>query len=75
MGDGGYVRGFKFFIKKGETMTRQDILTVEEISEILEVSRNTIQRKGWRDRTGCPIRKIGKRLYALATEFHRWMRG
>jgi uncharacterized protein YjcR len=56
-------------------MTRQDVLTVEEIAEILGVSRNTIQRKNWRDRTGCPVRKIGKRLYALATEFHRWLRG
>ena len=56
-------------------MTRQDILTVEEISEILGVSRNTIQRKSWRDRTGCPLRKIGKRLYALAAEFYKWMKG
>ena len=56
-------------------MTRQDILTVEQIAEILGVSRNTIQRKSWRDRTGCPVRKIGKRLYALGSEFHKWIKG
>ena len=56
-------------------MTKQDILNVEEIAEILGVSRNTIQRKSWRDRTGCPVRKIGKRLYALAAEFYKWMKG
>jgi len=49
-------------------MTKQDILNVEEIAEILGVSRNTIQRKSWRDRTGCPVRKIGKRLYALGVK-------
>ncbi|MBU3933472.1 MAG: helix-turn-helix domain-containing protein [Candidatus Omnitrophica bacterium] len=56
-------------------MTREDILTVEQISEILGISRNTIQRRLWRERTGCPLRKIGKRLYALAAEFYKWMKG
>lgn len=56
-------------------MTREDILTVEQISEILEISRNTIQRRNWRERTGCPLRKVGKRLYAFATEFYKWMKG
>ncbi len=56
-------------------MTREDILTVEQISEILGISRNTIQRRLWRERTGCPLRKIGKRLYVLAAEFYKWMKG
>ncbi len=54
-------------------MTRQDVLTVEQVSEILGISRNTIQRRNWREKTGCPLRKIGKRLYILTTEFHKWM--
>ena len=54
-------------------MTRQDVLTVEQVSEILGISKNTIQRRNWREKTGCPLRKIGKRLYILATEFHKWM--
>ena len=56
-------------------MTRQDVLTVEQVSEILGISKNTIQRRDWRVKTGCPLRKIGKRLYILATEFHKWMEG
>jgi len=55
-------------------MTRQDILTVEKVSEILGISRNTVQRRDWRDRTGCPLRKIGKRLYVLDAEFARWVK-
>ena len=56
-------------------MTRQDILTVEEVSVLLGISRNTIQRRDWRERTGCPLRKIGKRLYVLVIEFNKWMKG
>ena len=58
-----------------ENMTKQDVLTVEEISNILGISRNTIQRKNWREKTGCPLRKIGRRLYALASEFNKWLKG
>ena len=58
----------------GKEMTREEVLCVEEISDILRISSNTIQRKSWREKTGCPIRKKGKRLFSLATEFHSWMR-
>jgi len=53
-------------------MTRQDILTVEQVSEILGISKNTIQRRNWREKTRCPLRKIGKRLYVLVAEFSKW---
>lgn len=56
-------------------MTRQDILTVEQVSEILGISRNTIQRRSWRVKTGCPIRKIGRRLLAYKKDFEDWVRG
>ncbi|MBL7072864.1 MAG: helix-turn-helix domain-containing protein [Candidatus Omnitrophica bacterium] len=56
-------------------MTRQDLLTVEQVAEILEISQNTIQRKSWREKTGCPLRKIGKRLYTLVKEFDKWLKG
>lgn len=56
-------------------MTSQDVLTVEQVAEILGISRNTVQRRAWREMTGCPLRKIGKRLYALADEFQKWMKG
>jgi len=55
-------------------MTKEDLLTVEQISEILHVSVNTIQRKSWRERTGCPIRNKAGRLFAFIDEFKKWMR-
>ena len=55
-------------------MTKQDVLYIEDISNILRVSSNTIQRKSWREKTGCPIRKKGKRLFSLVAEFHNWMK-
>ena len=54
-------------------MTKQDVLTVEQVAEILQISSNTIQRKNWREKTGCPLRKKGKRLYALVNEFFKWL--
>jgi len=55
-------------------MTVQDVLTVEQVAEILQINRNTIQRKGWREKTGCPLRKKGKRLYSMVKEFNDWMK-
>ncbi len=55
-------------------MTAQDVLTVERVSEILGISRNTIQRRSWRESTGCPLRKKGKRLYSLVKEFNDWLK-
>lgn len=56
-------------------MTRQDIMTVEDISNVLGISKNTIQRRSWRKQTGCPLRKIGKRLYSQTVDFQKWLRG
>ena len=53
-------------------MTVQDILTVEEVADVLRVTRNTVQRKKWRDQTGCPLFKQGKRLFSYRIEFERW---
>ncbi len=55
-------------------MTQYDVLTVEQVSEILGISRNTIQRRNWREKTGCPLRKKGKRLYSMAKEFSEWLK-
>jgi len=52
-------------------MTRDDLLTVDQISEILQISVNTIQRKRWRERTGCPIRNKAGRLFAFIDELQR----
>jgi len=55
-------------------MTEADILTVEQISKILRISCNTIQRKSWQQKTGCPLRQIGRRLYVIAAEFWQWFK-
>lgn len=55
-------------------MSPHDTLTLEEISGILRISRNTLQRKDWRKRTGCPLKKIGKRLLAFRKDFEDWFR-
>ena len=54
-------------------MTPQDRMTLEEVSQILGVSVNTLQRKSWRVRTGCPIKKIGKYLVAFHPQFNEWL--
>jgi len=51
------------------------LLTVEEISDILHIAKNTIQSRRWRDKSGCPLRKKGKRLYSLHSEFWSWFKG
>jgi len=41
-------------------MSSQDRMAIEEISKILGISVNTLQRRAWRQRAGCPIKKIGR---------------
>jgi len=48
------------------------LLTVEEIAEILKIKPNTIHNKKWQKRTGCPLNRIGKRLYSPHDDFYRW---
>ncbi len=50
------------------------LLTVEDIATILRISKNTIQRKSWREKTGCPLKRNGKRLYSEDPEFTAWHR-
>lgn len=48
------------------------LLTVEQIAEILRIKPNTIHNKKWQQRTGCPLNRIGKRLYSPQDEFLKW---
>ena len=56
-------------------MSPQDVLRVEEISKILGISINTLQRRSWRMKTGCPLKKIGRRLLIYRKDFEDWFRG
>lgn len=55
-------------------MSPQDRMTLEEISQMLGVGVNTLQRKYWRKKTGCPLKKIGKHLIAYRPQFEEWLK-
>ena len=50
------------------------LLTVEEIAAILKIKPNTIHNKKWQERTGCPLKRIGKRNYIESSLFWGWLR-
>lgn len=50
------------------------VLTVEEVSKILRIARNTIQGRRWQKRSGCPLFKKGKRLYVETPKFWEWFK-
>jgi hypothetical protein len=56
-------------------MIEGDILFVVDIARIFHISQNTIRRKKWREKTGIPLRKVGKQLCGAKTEIEKWFRG
>jgi len=50
------------------------LLTVEEMSNILHISKNTIQSRRWKDKSGCPLIKKGKRIYSINSRFWDWFK-
>ena len=56
-------------------MDKNDMIFGDEIAEILGMEKNSIQRKCWRKKTGCPIRKVGKKIFSFRDEFEAWLRG
>jgi hypothetical protein len=53
-------------------MSEQEVLFVEDISRLFRISLNTIQRRKWREHSGIPLRKIGKRLCGFKDEIEKW---
>lgn len=53
-------------------MTEGEILFVGDISRLFSISPNTIQRKKWREQTGMPLHKIGKKLCGFKHEIEKW---
>ena len=51
-----------------------EILTVEDIAMLLHIAPNTIHSSRWKVRTGCPLRKHGKRLLAITKDFLEWFK-
>ncbi len=52
----------------------KEMLTAEDIAEMLRIKVNTIHSGRWKARTGCPLQKVGKRLLADTAEFQRWFK-
>jgi uncharacterized protein YjcR len=55
-------------------MSLKPILLVEDIAEMLGISKNTIQSRRWRTKSGCPLEKKGKRLYGVSSKFMAWFK-
>ena len=60
-------------MEKGTVNDDARLLTTEEISAVLNVSVNTVRKREWRKRNGCPLFRIGKRTYAVEATFWRWV--
>ena len=54
-------------------MSPLDRMALEEISRILGIGINTLQRKAWRLKTGCPLKRIGRHLVAFRLQFQNWL--
>jgi len=53
-------------------MTYQDIMTSEEIAELLRVRPQTLYDNRWRQQSGCPLFRQGKRLFGYRKEIDKW---
>jgi len=53
-------------------MEDSEVLFVEDISKLFHISPNTIQRKRWREESGIPLHRIGKKLCGFKNEIDRW---
>lgn len=61
--------------RKAGGMAEGEILFVEDIARLFHISANTVRRRGWRQRNGIPLRRVGKKLCGLKTEIDRWFKG
>jgi len=59
-------------IMGGNEVVQSEVLFVPDIARLFRVSPNTIQRKKWREETGIPLHKIGKRLCGFKQEIEKW---
>ena len=55
-------------------MTEDSILFVPDIARMFKVSENTIRRRKWRERSGIPLRKVGKQLCGTRSDIEHWFK-
>ncbi len=60
--------------KLREWIMEDRILLVEDISAFLKVRPGTIHSREWQKRSGCPLIKHGRRLYAFEKAFMEWFK-
>lgn len=56
-------------------MTTQDIMTAEEIAELLHIKVPTLYDHRWREKTGIPLFKQGRGLFGYREDFDKWYKG
>lgn len=56
-------------------MPESDLLFVDDISRLFRLSKNTIRRRKWREKSGIPLHKVGKQLCGSRTEIENWFKG
>lgn len=56
-------------------MADDSILFVADIAKLFRISPNTLRRKKWRQKSGIPLRKVGRQLCGLRPEIERWFKG
>lgn len=56
-------------------MADDSILFVVDIAKLFRISPNTLRRKKWRQKSGIPLRKVGRQLCGLRPEIERWFKG
>jgi len=56
-------------------MTEESMLFTEDIAKIFHISKNTIRRRRWREKTGIPLHKVGKQLCGSRPEIEKWFGG
>jgi hypothetical protein len=55
-------------------MTEDNILFVGDVAKLFRISPNTIRRRKWRERSGIPLRKVGKQLCGSRSDIERWFK-
>ena len=53
-------------------MTAQEIITVEEMAELLRIKAQTLYDNRWRAQSRCPLFRQGRRLFSYRKEFEKW---
>jgi len=53
-------------------MTKEDIISAEEICDILHIKPNTLYSKRWRRESSIPAFRQGKYLFSFKKEFWSW---